>query len=137
MKKIPLLVGLIIIPIFDANAAMDHSAHRGRGAKAETGGAACVRPHLSKMQPAHLATVSPGSEFSFVVSNLDDPEQIFVEVKRQPVEVKTEFKDPYYIVRGKIPDSLKNTAARVDVKIESKLSSCRAEEGWLLKISDN
>lgn len=137
MKKIYLLAVILAVSMFDAQAAMDHSAHRGRGAKAETGGAACVRPQLSKMQPAHLATVAPGSEFSFVVSNLSDPEQVSVEVKRQPVEIQTEFKNPYYIVRGKIPESLRNTAARVDVKIDSKMASCRAEDGWLLKISEN
>lgn len=137
MKKIHFLAALCAFSMLDAQAAMDHSAHRGKGAKAETGGASCVRPQLSKMLPAHLATVAPGSEFSFVVSNLDDPDQVFVEVKRQPVEVQIEFKDPFYIVKGKIPESLKNTAARIDVKIDSKVSSCREEDGWLLKISEN
>ncbi|MBK8815293.1 MAG: hypothetical protein IPN42_07200 [Methylococcaceae bacterium] len=137
MKKIQILAVLIAFSMIDAQAAMDHSAHRGKGASAEKGGASCVRPHLSKMFPAHLSTVAPGSEFSFVVSSLDDPDQVFVEVKRQPVEVKVEFVNPYYLVKGKIPDSLKGTAARVDVKIESKVSSCRAEDGWLLKISEN
>ncbi len=137
MKKTHLLAVLLAASMFDVQAAMDHSAHRGRGAKAETGGAACLRPQLSKMQPAHLATVAPGSEFSFVVSNLDDPDQVFVEVKRQPVEIQTEFKNPYYVIKGKIPESLRNTAARIDVKIDSKVASCRAEDGWLLKISEN
>ncbi len=137
MKKIHLLATLCAFSMLDVQAAMDHSAHRGKGAKAETGGASCVRPQLSKMLPAHLATVAPGADFSFVVSNLSDPDQVFVEVKRQPVEVQIEFKDPYYIVRGKIPESLRNTAARIDVKIDSKVSSCREEDGWLLKISDN
>jgi hypothetical protein len=136
MKKIHTLAAMFAVTFVDANAAMDHSAHRG-GGKAETGGASCVRPQLSKMHPAHLATVAPGSDFSFVVSNIDDPKQVSVEVKKQPVDVVTEFKDPYYVVKGKIPDSIRNTAARVDVKIDSKVSSCRAAEGWLLKISEN
>ncbi|MBM4207557.1 MAG: hypothetical protein FJ190_05890 [Gammaproteobacteria bacterium] len=123
--------------IWDVHAAMDHSRHRGAGARgADKGSAQCVRPTLSKMQPAHLATVAPGSAFSFVLSNADDPEQVFVQVKREPVEIAMEFKDPFYIVSGKIPATLKNTAARIDVKIDSKIPSCRAEEGWLVKISE-
>lgn len=137
MKKRQILTALMAFFILDVHAAMDHSAHRGTGVKAATGGASCVRPQLSKMQPAHLATIAPGAEFSFVVSNLDDPAQVSVEVKRQPVDVQAEFKNPYYIVKGKIPESLKNTAARIDVKIDSKVPSCRAEDGWLLKISEN
>lgn len=132
-----ILASLFTVTLINAHAAMDHSAHRGGGAKAETGGTSCVRPVLSKMKPAHLSTVAPGSEFSFVVSNIDDPNQVSVQVKKQDVDIVTEFKDPFYIVKGKIPDSLRNTAARVDVKIDSKVASCRAAEGWLLKISEN
>ena len=131
------LAVLFTISMLDARAAMDHSQHRGGGGKPAMGGAACVRPQVSKMQPAHLATVAPGSSFSFVVSNIDNPEHVSVEVKRQPVEIEAEYKNPYYIVRGKIPESLRNTAARVDVKIDSKVASCRAQEGWLIKISEN
>ncbi len=137
MDKLPILTALFVFSFIDAHAAMDHSAHRGSSVKPDTGGAACVRPQLSKMQPAHLATISPGSEFSFVISNLDDPEQVSVQVKKQAVDIKTEFKDPFYIIKGKIPDSLRNTAARIDVKIDSKVSTCRAAEGWLVKISEN
>jgi len=136
MKKILLLIALFVCPMFDALAAMDHSAHRG-GGNAAMGGAPCLRPQLSKMQPTHLSTVAPGSAFSFVVSNLEDPSQVSVQVKKQDVNVVAEFKDPFYVLKGKIPDSLHNTAARVDVKIDSKIASCRAAEGWLLKISDN
>jgi hypothetical protein len=136
MKIIQILATLFAVITVNAYAAMDHSAHRGSG-RPVMGGTDCVRPQLNKMLPAHLSTVAPGSEFSFVVSNIDDPAQVSVEVKKQPVEVVAEFKDPYYIIRGKIPNSLHNTAARVDVKIHSKVASCRAAEGWLLKISEN
>jgi hypothetical protein len=131
MKKLQTLVVLCAISVLDAQAAMDHSRHSGMGS------ATCVRPTLSKMQPAHLATVAPGAAFSFVLSNIDDPTQVSVAIKKQPVAVTTEFKDPYYVVSGRIPASLKNTAARVDVKVDSKVVSCRAEEGWLVKISEH
>jgi hypothetical protein len=134
MKTINFLAMLLAVSIMDAQAAMDHSRH---GGAAGMGGASCLRPQMSKMQPAHLATVAPGTEFSFVLSNVDDPKKVSVKVKRKPVEIVTEFKDPYYVVKGKIPGDLKNTAARVDVKVGSKVASCRAEDGWLLKISGN
>lgn len=137
MNKLHLFALVCSLLIWDVNAAMDHSRHRGAGARnADTGGTQCVRPTLSKMQPAHLATVTPGSAFSFVLSNVDDPDQVFVHVKREPVDIALEFKDPFYVVSGKIPATLKNTAARIDVKIDSKMPSCRAEEGWLIKISE-
>jgi hypothetical protein len=134
MKKKQLLAAMFAVTLFDANAAMDHSGHQGGG---ESSGANCVRPHLDKIKPAHLADVSPGSEFSFVVFNIDDPKQVTVKVKQKPVDVETEFKDPFYVVKGKIPSSLHNTAARIDVKIDSKHTPCRAEQGWLVKISEN
>lgn len=136
MRITYLLAALVAVTVFDANAAMDHSQHRGGGGT-EMGSATCVRPLLSKMQPAHLSTVMPGSAFSFVLSNVDDPKQVSVQIKKQDVDIVTEFKDPYYVIKGKIPDSLRNTAARVDVKINSKIASCRATEGWLVKISEN
>lgn len=136
MKKMQLLAAMFAVTLIDAHAIMDHSRHRGGGGS-ENSGANCVRPHLDKMQPAHLATVAPGADFSFVVFNIDNPNQVSVKVKQKPIEVETEFKDPFYVVKGKIPDSLRNTAARIDVKINSKFSSCRAEQGWLVKISEN
>ena len=119
-----------------AYAAMDHSGHQGMGMGGESSGSACIHPHLDKTKPEKLATVAPGSEFSFVVFNIDNPEQVSVTVKNQPVEIDTEFKDPFYVVKGKIPDTLKNTAARIDVKVASKFASCRLQEGWLIKISE-
>ncbi len=136
MNRMTAATALFAVTTLNAQAGMNHSAHRG-GSSPAMGGAECVRPQVSKMLPAHLSTVAPGAEFSFVVSNIDDPEQVSVEVKRQPVEIVSEFKDPYYIIKGKIPTSLHSTAARIDVKIDSKVSSCREEDGWLLKISEN
>ena len=118
-------------------AAMDHSGHaRSGGDGGEASGSACIRPRLDKIKPERLATVSPGTEFSFVVFNIDKPEQVSVVVKNQPVDIATEFKDPFYIVRGKIPATLVNTAARIDVKIDSKYHPCRLQDGWLIKITE-
>lgn len=137
MKKMHLLTALLALTFVDAHAIMDHSRHRGGRGGSYSNTEACVHPRLDKMQPARLATVAPGSAFSFLIYNIDDPKQVSVAVKQQPVDVVFEFKDPFYVVKGKIPTSLSNTAARIDVKINAKASSCRAAEGWLIKISEN
>lgn len=126
----------LLVVLQDANA-VDHSAHGGMAGGGDSSGAACIKPHLDKLKPQRLATVTPGSEFSFVAFNIDNPEQISVTVKHQPVDVETEFKDPFYVIKGKIPEGLHNTAARIDVKIDSKYHSCRLQDGWLVKISEN
>ena len=140
MKKPRLLVIFFIISFFNigaANAAEHHSGHGG-GAEAVAAAAAatCGKPHLGKFLPPHLATIRPEGEFTFLVFNIDKPEQIAVTVKNMPVEVTAEFKDPYYLITGKIPASLVNTAARINIKVSAKSPHCEAEDGWLLKISD-
>jgi len=140
MKKIKLLVIFFIIAIFNmgaANAAEHHSGHGG-GAKGGGGSSAgaCGKPHLGKFLPSHLATVAPEAEFSFLVFNIDKPDQIAVTVKNIPVDVTAEFKDPYYLIKGKLPTSLVNTAARINIKVKAKSPHCEAENGWLLKIAD-
>ena len=128
--------GILLFTLMDAKA-VDHSGHGGMGGGGDSTGSSCVKPHLDKIKPARLATVLPGSEFSFVVFNIDSPEQVSVVVKQKPVEIVTEFKDPFYVIKGKIPADLRNTAARIDVKVASKYSSCRLQDGWLVKISEN
>jgi hypothetical protein len=119
-----------------AHAAMDHSAHG--GSKGGGGGEsiACAKPHLSKFSPVNLALVAPNSEFSFRVSEIQNPEQITVTVKNIPVEIAAEFKDPFYVITAKLPDSLRNTVARINIKVSAKTAHCEAENGWLVKISE-
>jgi hypothetical protein len=139
MKKQKLLVIVFITYLTGVSitgATEHHSGHRmsnsGGGDTMNT----CLKPHVSKFLPAHLATVPPASEFSFVAFNIHRPEDISVTVKKIPVVTTSEFKDPYYVVKGKLPDSLKNTAARINVKVSGKSSHCEIENGWLVKISD-
>jgi hypothetical protein len=139
MKKPRSLVIFFIISFFnisEVNATEHHSGHGG-GSGGGGGGSAgsCGKPNLGKFMPPHLATIAPEGEFSFRVFNIDKPEQISVTVKNIPVEVTAEFKDPYYLVKGKMPASLVNTAARINIKVNAKSPHCEAENGWLLKIS--
>jgi len=134
------LTKFLIISFLTAGAAHAAEHHSGHGGGSGGGGGSsagtCGKPHLGKFLPPHLATVAPESEFSFLVFNIDKPEQVSVTVKNMPVEVTAEFKDPYYKFVGKIPASLVKTAARINVKVDAKSPHCEAADGWLLKISE-
>ncbi len=139
MKKPRLFIIFFIISFLNVgvvNASEHHSGHGGGSGGGGSTASTCGKPQLGKFLPPHLATIAPGGEFTFRVSNIDKPEQIAVTVKNIPVEVTAEFKDPYYVITGKIPASLVNTAARINIKVSAKSPHCEAEDGWLLKISD-
>ncbi len=137
MKKLTLLfISLVCInvPLY---AGQMHQGHGGNARGNGAGGAGdCIKAHINDFTPAHLATVKPGSEFSFTVVNIASTEQVVVTVKRQPVEVVGEFIDPFFLFKGKLPDNLANTYARIDVVVNAKATECENEDGWLLKIAD-
>lgn len=139
MKTPSLLALFFIISFFTIGAANASEHHSGHGGGAGGGGgtaSTCGKPQIGKFLPPHLATIAPEGEFTFRVFNIDKPEQVVVTVKNIPVEVTAEFKDPYYLFTGKMPASLVNTAARINVKVNAKSPHCEAENGWLLKVSD-
>jgi hypothetical protein len=138
MKTPRLLAIFFIVSCFNisaANAAEHHSGHNmaGGGGGGETG---CLKAQLNKFMPANLATVAPGSTFSFWAFNVEKPEQIKVTVKSIPVEVTTENKEGFYLVKGKLPAELANTAARINIKVIAKNPKCNGENGWLVKITE-
>lgn len=139
MKKPKLPVIFFIISFLTIGAASASEHHSGHGGGSGGGGGStagsCMKPHLGKFMPPHLATIAPEAEFSFLAFNIDKPEQISVTVKNIPVEITAEYKDPYYLIKGKIPASLNNTAARINIKVSAKSPHCETENGWLLKIS--
>ncbi|MCX7097534.1 MAG: hypothetical protein NTV43_06460 [Methylococcales bacterium] len=140
MIKPRLLVLMLGIAVFNINLAHASEHHSGHGGGAMGGGgvtaATCGKPRLSKFLPPHLATVAPGSTFSFLVFNINKPDQVEVTVKGIVVETEAEFKDTFYKISGKLPASLVNTAARVNIRVRAKSPHCEAEDGWLLKIAD-
>lgn len=138
MSKPRLAAIFFMVSFFNTMAghsAEHHSGHGG-GNGGSSSGSSCIKPQLSKFSPAHLATMAPAGEFSFLAFNVQKPEQISVTVKSIPVEITTEYKEPFYVVKGKLPGSLKNTAARINVKVSAKSTHCKIENGWLVKISD-
>lgn len=110
------------------------TGHIGHGGGA--GGDACIRAKITRMQPAHLSSVAPGSEFSFAASGSNGPGHIHVTIKQQPIPVTIEDKETFYLVKGKLPPELKNTTVRVSVNLRAKVGKCDAEDGWLLKITE-
>jgi hypothetical protein len=135
MNKSKLLALLFVTFNMSVANAVDHSAHGG-GSTGGSSAVTCEKPHLSKFLPVKLALVAPSSEFSFRATNIQDPNQIAVTVKNIPVQIVAEFKDPFYAVTAKLPDSLRNTVARINIKVSGKSSHCEAEDGWLVKISE-
>jgi len=136
MKRNILSILFLLVATSTVLAAEHHSGHGGGSGGAGGGGGDCVKPLLSKFVPAHLATVAPGAEFSFIALNINKPEQISVTVKNMPVEITTEYKDPFYLVKGKLPATLSGTFARINIKVSAKSSHCEGEKGWLVKITE-
>lgn len=139
MKTPKLRALFFIASCFNVGAGYAAEHHSGHGASSSGGGGgenACSKPQLTKFIPANLATVAPGSAFSFMAFNVSKPEQIEVTVKTIPVEVTTENKESFYLVHGKLPADLVNTTARISIKVNAKLSRCDGESGWLVKITE-
>jgi hypothetical protein len=139
MKKEKLQFLIFIGLLINSSLASTAEHHSGHNRTAGSGGDSvktCLKPHVSKFLPAHLATVAPGSEFSFVAFNIHKPENISATVKKIPIPLTAEYKNPFYVVKGKLPPQLKNTAARIDIKVSGKSSHCETENGWLVKIAE-
>ena len=136
-KKLLSLFPIIsLLMTASVNASEHHSGHGGGMSGGGGTTSSCGKPNLGKFLPPHLSTVVPEAEFSFLVFNIKNPEQVFATVKNIPVELTSEFRDPYYIFKGKLPASLVNTPARINIKVKAKSPHCEAENGWLLTIAD-
>ena len=140
MKSQRLLTIFFILSCLNISAGYAAEHHSGHGGSSAGGGGGsentCSKPQLTKFFPANLATVAPGSEFSFMAFHVDKPEQIKVTVKTIPVEVTVEDKQNFYLVKGRLPADLNSTAARINIKVNAKYSRCDGENGWLVKIAD-
>lgn len=138
MKTPKLLAIFFIVYCVNVSAAYAAEHHSGHNMAGGGGGeSGCLKVQLNKFMPANLAIVAPGSAFSFWAFNVEKPEQIKVTVKSIPVEVTTETKEGFYLVKGKLPADLVNTAARINIKVTAKHPKCNGENGWLVKITEN
>ncbi|MEE9396040.1 MAG: hypothetical protein V3V31_03410 [Methylococcales bacterium] len=101
----------------------------------------CIKPRFSKFVPEQYSVVPPGSEFSFVASGNTMADTIKVAVKKIETEITIEDKDIFYKVRGRLPESLVGTFARITISAKGDSgkseTACRlAKGGWLIKISE-
>jgi hypothetical protein len=134
-----LLSNIMMIALLSSGVviASEHHSGHGGGPKSSGGSAStCGKPQLAKFSPIHLANVAPGSIFSFYAYNIDKPEYVSATVKNIAVELSAEFKDPFYLIKGKLPASLVDTAARINIKVTGKSPHCETEDGWLLLIGN-
>jgi hypothetical protein len=93
----------------------------------------CKKPRFSEFNPPHLAKVSPQSEFSLLVSGEVIPESIELTVKKEAVDFEISQQANKFIVTGKLPASLQNTHARINV-IAKGTNQCKGSGGWLVNI---
>lgn len=133
MKTYQFLAALIVLGFSGPNWAQS-TGHIGHGGGAND--AACIRAKITRFKPEHLATVAPGSEFSFAASGSNGPGHIHVSIKQQPIPITFEDKETFYLVKGKLPENLHNTTVRISVNLKAKFGKCDAEDGWLVKISE-
>lgn len=112
-------------------AAMDHGSH---GRKGPSSSAACKEKGIFQTKPKHLADVSPQSEFSFWVKGIKSPDKVSVTVKNITVIMDAEDKTHFYLFKGKLPQTLSGTVARINIRVNSK--KCPSVKGWLVKIGE-
>lgn len=131
------LVAIFLIGINSTSWAQSTTGHGGHGG---SGGAGtddgCIKAKISRYTPENLSSVAPGSDYSFAVSGSNGPGHIHVTIKQEPVTVQVEDKDSFYLVKGKLPESIKNSVVRISVKAKAKNSKCDADGGWLLKVTE-
>lgn len=133
MRKINTFVTLLALSFSNITWAQS-TGHIGHGGGGD--GPACVKAKVSRYSPEHLSTVAPGSEFSFFASGSNGPGHIHVSIKEHPIDITLEDKETFYIVRGKLPEDIKNTVVRISVSLKAKSSKCDTEGGWLLKVTE-
>ncbi len=115
----------------------NHGGHGGgSGGGDDSNESYCIKAKISRYNPEHLATVAPGSEFSFAVSGSNGPGHIHVSIRQQPVEISLEDKETFYWVKGKLPAGIKNEMVRISIKVKAKFSRCDADGGLLLKVTE-
>jgi len=132
------LAALLTIGFCNPTWAQSTEGHTGHGGGGGGGGneASCIKAKISHFKPEHLATVAPGSEYSFTISGSKGPGHIHVSIRQEPAEVTIEDKETFYLVKGKLPPNLKNETVRISVRAMAKVGKCDADGGLLLKITE-
>lgn len=137
MQTIKIFVALFALSCCNITWAQSTGGHGGHGGGGSgSGGPDCIKAKISRTKPDHLALVAPGSEFSFAASGSNGPGHIHVSIKNQPIDVTIDDKETFYLVKGRLPEDIKNSVVRVSVQLKAKVAKCDAEGGWLLKVTE-
>ncbi|MGZ4958032.1 MAG: hypothetical protein ACXV7J_02160 [Methylomonas sp.] len=139
MQISKIFAALLTIGCYNAAWAQSVEGHSGHGGGSSGSGGnelSCIKARISRYNPEHLATVAPGSEFSFAVSGSNGPGHIHVSIRQEPVDVSIEDKETFYLVKGRLPDDIKNETVRISIKAKAKVGKCDADGGWLLKVTE-
>lgn len=113
-------------------AAHDAAAYGSSGSSKK----ACKPPKFTQFDPPHLSGVGPEAVFSFAASHNTLPDSIRVSVKNQPVDITLTEKHRKYIITGKLPASVSDGHARINIEATTA-SQCKGSGGWLLKVENN
>ena len=93
----------------------------------------CKPPKFSNQTPPKSSVVPPGAPFSVIVSKAR-PASINVTVKGLPVDASViEKNNGKLLVEGTIPESLRDTYARIQVSAKTD-SGCAKSDSWLIKV---
>lgn len=136
MQHTKIMITLIALSFCNISWAQSTGGHGGHGGSGGGSGSSCIKAKMSRFKPEHLTSVAPGSEFSFTASGTNGPGSIHVSIKQQPIEVTIEDKDTFYLVKGKLPEDIKNSVVRISVELKSKDVKCDVKDGWLIKVTD-
>jgi hypothetical protein len=77
--------------------------------------------------------VAPKSEFSFLASKTTHPQRITVKIKDETVPVTVTTITNGYLVKGKLPATVKGSYIRLEIYAKGP-NDCDKADGWLLKI---
>ncbi len=86
-------------------------------------------------QDKNNVPVAPNSEFSFLASKTTNPQRITVKIKDEKVPVTVTPINNGFLVKGKIPATVKGSFIRVDIYAKGP-NDCDKADGWLLKVGN-
>jgi hypothetical protein len=102
---------------------------------------ACADVILSAFTPPPFSVdknntvVAPKSEFSFLASKNTNSQHITVKIKDEKVPVTVTPISNGFLVKGKLPASVKGSYIRLDIYAKGP-NDCDKADGWLLKVGN-
>ena len=102
---------------------------------------ACAQVIFSAFTPSPFSVeknnvaVAPKSEFSFLASKTVLFPSITVKIKEEKVPVTVTPINNGFLVKGKLPASIKGSYIRLDIFAKGS-SDCDKTDGWLLKVGN-